>query len=90
MQQEQQAGNYITDAMNRYNYNQQQPWQNLQNYSGIINGYGGLGGTSTTTQSAPKSNPLMGAAGGAMAGMSIGGPWGAAIGGGLGLLGGLF
>lgn len=33
---------------------------------------------------------LTGALGGASAGMAIGGPWGAAIGGGLGLLGGLF
>jgi hypothetical protein len=32
---------------------------------------------------------LNGAAGGALAGFSVGGPWGAAIGGGLGLLGGL-
>ncbi|MCI9767418.1 DNA transfer protein, partial [Proteus mirabilis] len=33
---------------------------------------------------------IMGGLGGATAGMAIGGPWGAAIGGGLGVLGSLF
>lgn len=39
----------ITDAMNRYNYNQNLPWQNLNNYDSILSGFGGLGGTSTST-----------------------------------------
>lgn len=89
-QQEGLAGNYINDAMNRYNFNQQQPWQNLQNYSGIVGGFGSQGESSSSTQSqsAPKGNAIGGMAGGAMAG-SMFGPWGTAIGAGLGLLGSL-
>lgn len=66
--QENQAQQYINDAQNRYNYNQNLPLQNLQAYSSIINGYGGLGssGTSTQTQSAPQSNTL-----GTLAGLGI-------------------
>lgn len=40
----------ITDAMNRYNYNQQLPYQTLQNYISEINALNPSGGTSTTTQ----------------------------------------
>lgn len=62
------------------------PWEGLLNYARTI-GSVPTGGTSTSQQ--PYfSNPLGSAAGGAMAGYAIGGPWGAAIGGGLGLLGG--
>lgn len=49
----------------------------------------GMGPVGTTqTQTTPR-NPLGSAAGGALAGSAFG-PWGAAIGGGVGLLGGLF
>lgn len=37
-----------------------------------------------------KGNLLSGVASGALIGFQLGGPWGAAIGGGIGLLGGLF
>lgn len=51
----------------------------------------GMGPVGTHTQQAetPGRNPLGSAASGAMAGSAFG-PWGAAIGGGIGLLGGLF
>lgn len=51
-------------------------------------GMGPVGSTAVQT-SDPANNPLGSAAGGAMAGSAFG-PWGAAIGGGVGLLGGLF
>ena len=38
----------ITDAMNRWNYQQQQPYQNLQNYMQNIQGNYGSQGTSTS------------------------------------------
>jgi hypothetical protein len=94
---------YVGDQMARWDYAQQQPWQNLQNYSGLVSGMGGMGGTSSTTQPGGGYNPIGGAMGGALAGgslfgaggplagaMGITGPWGAGIGAGLGLLGGLF
>ena len=69
---------------------QQQPqninWQNLNNYAGVVQPGAGMGSTSSQTN---YKNPAMGALGGAATGAAFG-PWGAAIGGGLGLLGGLF
>ena len=93
--QEQQAQNQLNDQVARYNYNQNLPLQNLQNYSSIINGYGGLGGTSTSTGSATSaSNPILGGLGGGLAGFMAGNMImpgiGGLIGGGLGLLGGAF
>lgn len=80
----------------RFNYNQQLPWLNLQNYGNLIGGnYGGTT-TGTTTTPGPIKSPLMqglgGAATGASLAMMIPGlqPFGAAaagIGGLLGLLG---
>jgi hypothetical protein len=80
---------YINDQLARWNYAQQQPWQNLQNYSGLVTGMGGMGGTTSQTAPGAESNPLGSALGGAAAG-SMFGPWGAGIGAGIGLLGGLF
>lgn len=82
-QQEQQSANYLTDSMNRYNYNQSKPWDNLNKYSAILNGYGGLGGTSSVTAPAAQTNAAASGLGGAMAGGQLGsmfGPWGAGIG----------
>lgn len=66
-------------------------WQNFQNYSNPVLGAAGLGGTQQQTQ---YRNVGAGAIGGAMSGAALGNSvlpgWGAAIGGGLGLLGGLF
>ena len=99
-QREAKAGESIQDQLARYNYMQQNPWDQLNSYSAIVGGYGGLGGTSTTSQ--PYSGNTMGstiggglsgAASGAMIGSvvpGIGTGLGAAVGGGLGLLGGLF
>lgn len=80
------------------NYDQQQqldPWNRLNMYSGIVNGYGGLGANqATTTPSGSKLGGILGggisgAAAGATMG-SVAGIPGAIIGGGLGAIGGLF
>lgn len=69
-------------------------WSNLGNYASIVSPGAGIGGTSTLTGGG-GSNPVAGAAGGALAGAGLASafgsstPWGAAIGGGLGLLGAL-
>lgn len=80
---EDQAQRIIDAQMQRYQQQQQQPWQNLGQYSNIINML--PGGYGSTTQSGPSGSRLQGALGGAATGFGIGGPWGAAIGG----LGGL-
>ena len=76
----------IMEDMSRFNYNEQTPMNMQQFMSGILSGAGGLGGTQTQTGS---SNPMLGAAGGAMsaAGLSsmlgaaeLGGASGAAMG----------
>jgi hypothetical protein len=79
----------LQDAMNRHNFDQQQPYDRLSYLSGIYGGLGVLGGTNTAT--APGQSALAGGAQGA-----LGGAMGAAafgfnplIGGGLGLFGGL-
>ncbi|CAB3728791.1 hypothetical protein [Achromobacter piechaudii] len=65
-------------------------WSNLGNYASIVSPGAGIGGTSTS--SGGGSNPIAGGLGGALAGGAIGnsmggmGGYGAAIGGGLGLL----
>lgn len=78
---------------------QQQNWQNLNNYANIISSGAGLGRTSESTGPAQGgSNPVAGLLGGGLAGATFGssaagaslgltGPWGAAAGVGLGLLG---
>lgn len=84
--------NYRADARN-WNLNSQ--WLPLQNWSNIV--YGGTGPTGTTSTSSgggTKSNPIMGAAGGALAGYQLGTMGGATFGpaGAIGgaILGGLF
>lgn len=60
------------------------PWQNIFNYQQSLTGGQGYG---SSAQTSPYfTNPLGSAAGGAATGFGIGGPWGAAIGGILGLL----
>lgn len=62
--------------------------------SGAARTAAGIGGMVALTSAAGASNKALGAlgttAGGAMLGFSVGGPWGAAIGGGAGLLAGLW
>lgn len=63
-----QAQQYTQDALNRWNFTQQQPWNNLQNYAGAVSGLGSLGGTTSSagTQTQPSQGlmpTLAGAAG---------------------------
>jgi hypothetical protein len=81
----------LQDAVNRFNFAQQAPYQKLQSY--LSGAYGAPMGTqgSVTTPTYGRSQAA-GALGGAATGAAIGssfGPYGAAIGGGVGLLGGL-
>lgn len=80
--QDQNFANFMNALQMPQGYN----WQNLNNYSGIVNASAGQGGTQSQTM---YKNPFAGALGGAAAGSMFGAP-GALIGGGLGLLGGLF
>lgn len=47
---QQQAGNYVNDAMQRWDFYQNAPYQRLQQYSSILNPIAGMGGS----QTAPK------------------------------------
>lgn len=77
--QQQQSQNYIDAAQNRFNYNQNQPYQNLNQYMGLINSM--QHGTAQTTQQPVFHNQAAGALGGAMAGYgSTGSMWGAGLG----------
>lgn len=67
----------LDDQTARYNYYQQAPYQNLQNYAGIVNGYGGLGGTTTAT--GMGGNRTATAAGGALSGAAAGAMMGSAV-----------
>ena len=82
-QREQMGQRQIAEAAQRYDFEQNRDLRNLQNYQAATGGsYGGQ-----QIQSQPTySNPLGGAAGGAMMGSQFG-PWGALIGGGLGYFG---
>lgn len=62
------------------------PWNNLARYQQLLQS--GLPFGTQTSQQPNFTNPMAGIAGGALAGAAIGGPWGAAAGAGLGLLGG--
>ena len=67
---------------------QMAPFQSLQQYAGLVSpiasGFPVQAGSTNT-----QTNPLTAGAGGALLGSQFGGPYGALIGGGLGLLGGL-
>lgn len=66
----------LDDSINRWNFEQNAPWQNLNNYNAIIQGFGGLGGTQTM----PGGSQGAGALGGALMGSQLG----AGIAGGMG------
>lgn len=92
---QQQAGAYLQDDINHFNYYANQPWQQLQNYAQLVMG-GNYGGSQTSHVNAP-GNQIGQALGGAATGAALGSVIpglgtgiGAAVGGGLGLLGGLF
>ncbi len=55
-QQQQQAQAQLNDLINRFNFQQQLPYNMLNTYSGLVNG--NFGGTNTTTQ--PYFGPTMG------------------------------
>jgi hypothetical protein len=90
------AKDQLQDAMGRFDFSQNNPWEMLNRYNSLIQGFGGLGGKTTGT--APKSGGgLGGAVGGGLAGLGAAGSLGVAAGGpamwglaGLGALGGLF
>ncbi len=92
-QQQQMTQQGINEAVARYNYQQQLPYQKLSQYSQIINRLNG-GGYGTTVNQAHQNHltaGLEGALGGAALGAKAGmffGPEGALIGGGLGAVGG--
>lgn len=78
---------FIDDAVQRWNYNQQLPGSNLANFQQLING--GFGGTSTSAVEAGKANPALLGLGGAAMGyglaasmpaLGVTGPVGAGIG----------
>lgn len=76
------ANQYLGTAANQFNGAANWPYEQLQRYGNVVSQGTGAGGTETVT--GPKSggsSPMAGAIGGASAGMAIGGPWGAAIGG---------
>jgi hypothetical protein len=54
-----QAGNYIQDALNRWNFSQNNPWDLLNKYRGVISGLGNLGGTTSGTSSGTAPQPSM-------------------------------
>lgn len=87
-----QAQNYLNDAVNRWNYNQNLPQQQLSMYSNLINQL--PGGFGTVTGPSQQGSGFAGAAGGALSGAAIGSQflpgWGTGIGAGIGGLLGLF
>lgn len=84
--------NEINALMNQYNYNQQLPENMLSWYSGLMNQNSSpFKGSQTTLPT--NSNPALGAGGGALSGAAAGssfGPYGTAIGAGIGGLMGYF
>ena len=74
---------YLNDDVARHDFTQQQPYTNLNNYLANIQGNVGF----SQTQSGSGSQ-LGSAAGGALTGYQVGGPYGALIGGALGYFGG--
>lgn len=72
----------IQEAMNRWNFEQQAPWNSLAQYASAVQGAGVIPGEQSTTT--PGGSPLAGMAGGAMMGgalssmpaLSFLGPWG--------------
>lgn len=76
----------ITEAINRWNFEQQSPWELLGQASSIYNN--GLNfGTQSVSAPASASSPISGAVGGAAVGNSILPGWGTAAG---AILGGIF
>ena len=62
------AGETLQDMLNRWNFQQESPWENLGRYANIATGIGGMGGNSTGTQTV-KSSGLGGILGGLFGGI---------------------
>lgn len=62
----------INQQIERHNFEQNAPYNALSQYASIIQPGMGIGGTQSTTTSAPKRNRATGALGGAATGASIG------------------
>ena len=79
----------LGDQIQRFNFEQNRPWDQLARYSGLVSGgYGSQQETGTPIYSNPGANFLSGALGGATIGNMMGMPGVGAIGGGLlGLMG---
>lgn len=79
----------LQDQINRFNFEQNRPWEQLAKYSGMVGGgYGSTSTQATPLYSNPGANFLSGALGGAQLGNYMGSPgMGAAAGGLLGLMG---
>jgi hypothetical protein len=78
----------LDDQMARWNFEQNAPWANLNQYNSIVQGFGGMGGSATMPGGSNSSGALGGAIAGAQLGGQYGGGWGALLGGvGGGLLG---
>lgn len=60
----------IDEAMNRFNFENQAPWQQLQQYMGMING--NYGGQNTSTATGPRKSVGAGLLGGAVSGAGLG------------------
>ena len=97
MQKEGRSQGLINEDVNKYNYNANLPANALRNYIGLTGGnFGGTQTSSSPYYQNQGASALGGALGGASLGGSLGGmlgmtnPYGALLGGGLGLLGGLF
>jgi hypothetical protein len=69
----------------RWDYEQYKPYAALDSYKNFISG--NYGGTNTTTAPVARGNMATGALGGAAAGASVAGPWGALAGAILGAIG---
>lgn len=65
------AENDLSANLDRWNFEQNLPWQQAQNYASILGGMGGQGGT--TTQTGGGGSSLAGGMGGALMGSQIGG-----------------
>lgn len=77
---------YNAAAQDYYNEGQNKYYNDLQRFMGLIGGNYGQSGTSTNQQPMYGGSTMGNVASGAMLGGSVGGGWGALVGGGLGLL----
>jgi hypothetical protein len=62
---------FINDAIQRWNYQQQLPFNNLATYKNLIEGQFGMAGQGMAQGPAPQGNALAGAIGGAATGAGL-------------------